>query len=158
MLRRAFLLASIFYAIQTTAYAAPQLVLKARDRDALVRTLWAEARSESLRGQMAVCDVVFNRTLSTDPRFNQDTSIYVTCHRAWQFSGWKLEHPDRLKPTDPEYVALLNTVELAYAEYLHGKDYSDHATFYCTRHVHPAWLRQVRHTVTIGKHRFFKLR
>jgi len=140
------------------AFAAHPLRFDRHDRYALARTLWGEGRGEPLIGQLAICDVVFNRVLSSDSRFDRDTSVYVTCHRRDQFSCFTQEHPESLSRNSPEYATLLNTVDLAYYRYLHHRDYSRDATFYCTRHVHPQWLREVRHTVTIGKHRFFKLR
>jgi spore germination cell wall hydrolase CwlJ-like protein len=132
--------------------AAMPLYLGNHDRDALVRVVISECRGEHLRGQIAVCDVVFNRVVSQAPLFIHDRTIAETCYRSGQFSCWPGHIPDA------EYDDMLNLVELAYTKYLHGQDYSRGSTFFCTRHVHPYWISEVEPTVTIGRHRFFKLK
>ena len=42
----------------------PVIELSDADRDLLARVIWAEARGESLEGQQAVAEVVFNRMIS----------------------------------------------------------------------------------------------
>jgi hypothetical protein len=62
-----------------------------RDRDALIRTVYGEARGETDEGKEAVISVVLNRYDSTQ----YDGDVYDLVHNPAQFSAWNTNDPNR---------------------------------------------------------------
>ena len=92
----------------------PAVALGQQDRDAVIRTLYGEARGQPDAGKIAVCHAIRNRVNKAK------TSAYVECHRPWQFSCWNAADPNlpkmlALKTTDPVYTALGAVVDRAWA-------------------------------------------
>lgn len=73
----------------------PKIKLSPKDRDALIRTVWGEARGEAITGQSAVVWVILNRALN--PGWWGGPDVYSVCHKPYQFSCWLSSDPNAAK-------------------------------------------------------------
>jgi N-acetylmuramoyl-L-alanine amidase len=65
-------------------------------QDVLARTIWGEARSESVRAMEAVAAVILNRVASArEGRSWWGSTIIAVCRAPLQFSCWNLSDPNR---------------------------------------------------------------
>ena len=116
-----------------------------------ITTIWREARGESWAGKVAVANVIRNRM--ADPRW-LDTPGGVCCQPA-QFSCWQDGQVIRF-PDDGDTLR-----ECAAAWINSGLD--DHvdlsigANHYHSDKVLPRWAYPYAMTVSIGRHKFYKL-
>ena len=69
--------------------------------DLLARIVWVEARGESLEGQQAVVEVVFNRMVSD---IFKENTLYDTLSAKRQFSSWKIKNTAKDYETQIEVV------------------------------------------------------
>ena len=60
--------------------------------DTMARTIWGEARGEAWIGKIAVAHVILNR-VKADTWWGSD--IEGVCKKAWQFSAWNEDDPNR---------------------------------------------------------------
>lgn len=121
----------------------------------LAEALYFEARSEPLKGQRAVAEVILNRV---DSRKFPNTVCEVVeqgAHRknACQFSY----NCDGV----PEHISEPDAYERAkrIAHYMvddQPRTLTDGATYYHTVSVNPSWSRRLTQTTRIGKHVFFR--
>jgi len=70
----------------------------------LARTVWGEARGESVAGQKAVICTVLNRFNSG--RWYAGKTIAETCRKPWQYSCWNKKDPNRAKMEALTYIEL----------------------------------------------------
>ncbi|WP_295487982.1 cell wall hydrolase [uncultured Pseudomonas sp.] len=134
------------------------------DIDVVARTLFGEARGESLKGQQAVCWTIRNRV---EARTAAGKSLWWgdsypgVCRKKYQFSCWL--------PSDPNYPFLIGQRAIPAATYkslcevarqvISGevKDPTGGAThYYATSIKAPAWTVGAKFTVQIGNHRFYR--
>lgn len=133
--------------------------LSPRDRDAMIRTLYGEARGEKLIGQAAVAHVILNR--AANPAWWGGTP-YDVCHKKYQFSCWNGNDPNSAKiaalcASDDAYQALGAVVDHC-ARGLEP-DPTGGADHYKVIGTHASWDSAtvgVSH-VEIGHHVFYKL-
>jgi len=121
-----------------------QLIINIANRclDPLHRIVWAEARGEDLKGQIAVANVVINRHNS--PQF--PNGIYNVIFQPNQFEPTRNGAYDRAEP--------FPMTKEAVSQALSGKDYSRGALFFDS--AQNSWARQNRtHSHDIGNHSFF---
>ena len=135
------------------------------DIDTLARTLYGEARGESIDGMTAVAHVVLNRvakpgwwTRNKDDGIPDDT-IAAACRHPWQFSAWNENDPNRQKieavTLDDRTFQRCYAVALAVITGLPGfADPTDGATHYHTTGVAPDWA-EGHQFLSIGNHRFY---
>ena len=70
------------------------------DLETVSRTIWGEARGETMRGRRAVACVIINRWKSgkwfngTDANNDGVESIAEVCQQPWQFSCWNKNDPN----------------------------------------------------------------
>lgn len=137
-----------------------------KDRDILARTLWGEARGESLAGQIAVAWTIRNRVemdLHNDGKPDWWGEGYASvCQKPYQFSCWNRN--------DPNYVYLSGAKPIPFREFaqaqiaadqvLAGKvpDPTGGATHYyaTTMPKAPDWAAKAKQTLKLGHHFFFK--
>lgn len=131
--------------------------LRHREIDTLARTVWGEARGETLEGMKAVTSVVVNRA-QHGPEMRFGEGIAGVCHQPRQFSCWNEDDPNRAKllavtAADDRFAQCLRIAELAVNGNL--PDTTRGSLHYHTATVHPVW--SVGHTpvATIGSHLFF---
>ena len=121
----------------------------------LAEALYFEARGETVRGQIAVAEVILNRVSS--PRFpgtvcgviNQGTGKRYQCQFTYTCDG----HPERIN----EPAAYVRVGKIA-RMMLDGapRNLAGGATYYHTTAVRPSWSRKFRRTARHGVHLFYK--
>ena len=125
--------------------------------DVVARTLWGEARGEGRAGMEAVAAVISNRV--HNPRWWGQDWVTV-CKHPWQFSCWNLSDPNLAKITvvngsDPTFVTATlvaeNAINGRLADSTGGAD-----SYYALGTPEPAWAAIAVHTVTIGRHAFYR--
>ncbi|MEO7323394.1 MAG: cell wall hydrolase [Dokdonella sp.] len=79
----------------TAPTLAPAVDVRARAIDTLARTLWGEARGETLAGREAVASVVLNRSRIGPNRY--PATIEAVCKQPYQFSCWNANDRNRAK-------------------------------------------------------------
>lgn len=124
--------------------------------DALaIITIWQEARNQPYLGMVAVGEVIRRRMAR---RYNSDGTMAGTVCRAWQFSGWNTDDPNRvpslcLDDADP----IVQQCEKAW-EHSASSDFSRGAVLYCNLKILPtrqAWAKESKRVAEIGDHTFF---
>ena len=110
----------------------------------LSRIISAESKGESLRGQIAVGNVVLNRV--RDPRF--PNTIYGVIFEKWQFTP-------AMNGTIYESPSWLSTIAAKMA--LEGYAISNEILFFCNPKMSDShWVEQNRpYAFTIGRHAFY---
>jgi len=133
-----------------------------QDRDILARTLWGEARGESLAGQIAVAWTIRNRVFDGKAKSWWGEGYAGVCQKPYQFSCWNRN--------DPNYVYLSGVKPIPFREFAQSQIAADQvmsgkvpdptggATHYyaTTMPKAPAWSVGARQTLKLGGHAFFK--
>lgn len=133
-----------------------------KDRDILARTLWGEARGESLAGQIAVAWTIRNRVDDGKDLSWWGEGYAGVCQKPYQFSCWN--------KTDPNYQFLIGLkqiplrelaqVRIAADQVIDGKvpDLTGGATHYyaIAMKTPPVWAAKAKQTLKLGGHAFFK--
>jgi spore germination cell wall hydrolase CwlJ-like protein len=133
----------------------------ARDAvDVLARTIYGEARGESVRGQEAVAAVIVNRAALAARRGGWwwGDDIASVCRKPYQFSCWNKGDPNRARieavgEGDPVFQTCLRIARRAVAGTL--DDPTRGATHYHTKAVYPPWARGRAPCAEIGQHLFY---
>ena len=121
----------------------------------LTEALYFEARGESIRGQIAVAEVILNRVASK--RFpntvcgvvHQGTGKKYQCQFTYTCDGI----PERVnEPKAYERVGKVARMMLDGAP----RNLSGGATYYHTTAVRPRWARKFRKTARLGVHLFYR--
>ena len=132
-----------------------------RDRDILARTLWGEARGESLAGQIAVAWTIRNRVKDGNARSWWGEDYAGVCQKPYQFSCWN--------KNDPNYPYLSGAKPIPFREFARAQIAADHviagtapdptggATHYysITMPNAPKWTEGAMRTLRLGHHIFF---
>jgi spore germination cell wall hydrolase CwlJ-like protein len=133
---------------------------RARHQRCLANAIYFEARGETVRGQMAVAQVVINRVFSGHYPGNICGVVYQSTRRyhrlRCQFSFTCDGIPDRI--TEPG--AFERATQIA-GDALDGHFWLTDigkATHYHARWVHPRWVREMRRLKRIGVHTFYRPR
>ncbi|MBF0246777.1 MAG: cell wall hydrolase [Alphaproteobacteria bacterium] len=131
-----------------------------REIDVLARTLYGEARGESIRGKEAVACVILNRVKRAKDRggYWWGADVIGVCQKPWQFSCWNVNDPNREKllAVEPGNRVFDTCVRIA-KRALSGciDDPTGGATHYHTRHVNPPWAVGRPASFEIGRHLFY---
>jgi spore germination cell wall hydrolase CwlJ-like protein len=131
---------------------------RARHEKCLADAIYFEARGESVRGQMAVAQVVINRVFSGYYPNNICGVVYQNAHRRFrcQFTFACDGLPERIN----EPVAWERAKHIA-RDALDGNFWLNDvgkATHYHARWVHPWWVHEMRRLDRIGVHTFYRPR
>lgn len=123
--------------------------------DTLARTIYGEARGESVRGKEAVAAVVMNRVRR--PGW-WGRSVEEVCRRPWQFSCWNDNDPNcvkiqRVKDDDRVFRICVRIARRAIAGVI--DDPTKGATHYHVRGMLPPWARKLAPSAEIGNHLFY---
>lgn len=131
-----------------------------RDVDVLARTLYGEARGESVRGKEAVASVILNRVKRAKDRngYWWGASIEQVCFKPWQFSCWNEADPNlkkvmSVKPGHRVFDTCLRIARRAVSGCL--EDATKGATHYHAEHINPPWSRGRPTCAEIGRHLFY---
>lgn len=130
----------------------------------MARTIYGEARGEGLLGQVSVAAVILNRVEASKLPKNKwwGTTICGVCLEKFQFSCWMKHDPNYSLVTrfyDP-YLQEFKESTLIASLAVNGllKDPTSGATHYCHIKHNPTWTENEVPTITIGNHKFYKLR
>lgn len=125
----------------------------------MAKTVWGEARGESVKGQIAVAWVIKNR--ADNPKWWGKT-IEEVCLKKYQFSCWLESDPNRAKMDKLTEEDLQEQIEICQSV-LDEKvtDPTDGANHYHTTGILPSWARNDDDTIkqpitTIGNHLFYR--
>lgn len=139
---------------------APPCPASEADLDALVRTLFGEARGEPEAGQLAVAWVIRNRVEWPGAPHWWGSTIGDVCRKAYQFSCWNENDPNcslvqTLKPGTPEYDDLKRVASWV----LEGNadDPTGHASHYERVGAGAAWAKGREFNTIIGNHAFYSI-
>jgi hypothetical protein len=120
-----------------------------REQDCLAKAVYFEARGESLEGQLAVAQVVLNR--SGSGRYPADICSVIT--QPWQFSFIRKGHfptPDFASDSWRKAVAVAKIAQGRLADTL-----PSNVLWYHAAYVAPSWGRRLTKQATIGLHIFY---
>lgn len=133
-----------------------------KDRDIFARTLWGEARGESLAGQIAVAWTIRNRVNDGKDKSWWGEGYAGVCQKPYQFSCWNKNDPNfaYLSGAKPIPVREFAQVQIAADQVMSGKvlDPTGGATHYyaTTMPKPPVWAKGAKQTLKLGRHVFFK--
>ena len=134
----------------------------AKDRDVLARTLWGEARGESLTGQIAVAWTIQNRVNDGNTKSWWGEGYAGVCQKPYQFSCWNKNDPNYAYLSGAKQIPFLELAQarIAADRVIDGKvpDPTGGATHYyaTTMRAAPAWAAKAQQTLKLGHHIFFK--
>lgn len=141
----------------------PEPTLETRRKraiDVLARTLYGEARGETVRGKEAVACVIVNRAKRGQSRggYWWGSTVEEVCLKPWQFSCWNDGDPNRAKidavqPGHRVFDTCQRIARRAVAGSL--EDVTNGATHYHTADVTPPWSRGKAVCAEIGRHLFY---
>lgn len=132
------------------------------DIDIFARTLYGEARGESVQGIEAVASVIMNRYKSKKwySVMNGEHSITAVCLKPAQFSCWNIKDPNRTKIlcVDMSNTAFALCWRIACdVAYGNTQDTVNGATHYYAKSIKkPKWANSMKYVCQIGNHRFYK--
>ena len=126
----------------------------------LARTIYGEARGESVRGKAAVAAVIVNRVQRSRDRggYWWGEDLTQVCLKPWQFSCWNGDDPNRPKieavgPKNRVFQSCLRIARRAAAGAL--IDPTGGATHYHGQKANPPWARGRAPSAEIGGHVFY---
>lgn len=132
-----------------------------KDTDVLARTIYGEARGESLIGKEAIARVILNRrqkAIDNGGKFWWGNEIAEICQKSWQFSCWNKNDPNYEKliyvdETDEIFKICKRIAKKAVSGIM--KDFLYGATHYHTKEVFPKWSIGKVPCIIIGNHHFY---
>jgi spore germination cell wall hydrolase CwlJ-like protein len=134
----------------------PASVFSKKEQACLANAIYFEARSESLRGQAAVAQVVLNRV--RNPAYPDSICGVVYQNSDWrnacQFSFACDGRKDAV--TEPSHYKTAQDIAMAVTA---GKIFLPEvgsSTHYYANYVHPGWARSMHKMVKIGLHIFYR--
>ena len=108
------------------------------DLETAARTIYGEARGETMEGQVAVGHVLLNRWLDSHGQWAKDDTLATACLRPWQFSAWNkgdatFESLQLARWNDPRMQRALAAILQALDDRRDGKDPTFDSHHYMTR-------------------------
>lgn len=137
------------------------------DTEALVLTVYGEARGESIEGQVAVMNVIMNRAKT------RHRTIKEICFEPKQFSCWNFSDPnfpilkelaEKAINSDLPNEGILSQIKYLAAGVLgnYFRDNTVGAEYYMTNALfnsdkRPSWALKPHSVIVIGKHTFLQV-
>ena len=130
------------------------------ETEILAKTIYGEARGESVAGQEAVANVILNRVKMNliQPMWWGKT-IQEVCLKTKQFSCWNKNDPNfKILQGDLSQNPVYQICERIAKRALVGclKDNTNGATHYHSFACHPLWAQHLVPCAQIGHHLFYK--
>ncbi len=126
----------------------------------LARTIYGEARGESVRGKEAIAAVILNRVQRSNDRggYWWGNDLAGVCLKPWQFSCWNSDDPncEKIKKVSMENRVFQSCIRIA-RRAVAGTlgDPTGGATHYHGRTANPPWARGKAPSAEIGGHLFY---
>lgn len=133
-----------------------------KDLDILARTLYGEARGETLAGMVAVAWTIRNRVNDGKAKSWWGEGYAGVCLKPYQFSCWNKNDPNFpfLSGAKPIPVAEMAKAVMVATAVMDGAypDPTGGATHYyaTTMSKAPAWAAKAKQTLKLGHHVFYK--
>ena len=130
------------------------------ETEILAKTIYGEARGESVAGMEAVANVILNRVkMNLIQPMWWGKSITDVCLKPKQFSCWNPDDPNyKILQGDlsqnPIYQICERIAKRAIADCI--KDNTNGATHYHSFNCHPLWAQHIIPCAQIGHHLFYK--
>lgn len=130
--------------------------------EVLAKTIYGEARGESVTGMEAIASVVLNRVLFAKKKREQKywwgNNIIDVCTKKWQFSCWNVgdanyELLKKVSETDKQFEICKRISMRAVSGLLKDRTYM--ATHYHTKNINPNWAIGKLPSAKIGNHIFY---
>jgi hypothetical protein len=155
---RSMMVQAVLRGPSLTAEAAAPIAptINAREHACLSQAIYYEARGETQRGQLAVAEVIMNRTRSAHYPHSVCGVVYQGSHRS---TGCQFTFTcDGSLGQRPRGRAWDRSKRLATAVLAgYTRPITQHATHYHTEAVNPVWSSGLVETTTIGTHIFYRL-
>lgn len=126
----------------------------------LARTIYGEARGETVRGKEAVAAVIVNRVNRSRERggYWWGDTLEGVCLKPWQFSCWNENDPNRARveavtPGNRVFQSCIRIARRAASGAL--DDHTAGATHYHGSRANPPWARGKAPSAVIGRHLFY---
>jgi spore germination cell wall hydrolase CwlJ-like protein len=120
------------------------------EQDCLASAVYFESRGEPIEGQLAVAQVVINRSLSG--RYPSDLCSVITQHAQFSFvRNGRIPMADRASEAWRKAVAIAHIAE----DKLARADVSTDVLWYHATYVSPSWGRRLTRQAQIGLHIFY---
>ena len=131
-----------------------------QDIDTLARTIYGEARGESLSGQEAIASVVLNRVkfANNKGKYWWGNTITAVCRCPWQFSCWNANDPNyKILIGDLQSDKFFQICRRIALRAIGGvlQDKTGGATHYHLRSLRPKWSIGKIPCTEIGNHIFY---
>ena len=130
------------------------------ESEILAKTIYGEARGESVAGMEAVANVILNRVkMNLIHPMWWGKSITEVCLKPKQFSCWNQDDPNfKILQGDLSQNPIYQICERIAKRAIAGciKDNTNGATHYHTFHCHPLWAQHIIPCAQIGHHLFYK--
>lgn len=128
--------------------------------DILAKTIYGEARGETISGQEAVASVIMNRLAFSQARgaYWWGSSVAAICQKPYQFSCWDMDDPNyrqllKVDEGNPVFATCKRIAKRALAGMI--ADCTGGATHYHTKNLRPKWSIGKIPCAEIGNHVFY---
>jgi len=122
-----------------------------------VATIWQEARGESMEGKIAVGRVIRNRMRM---RYSSDGTVPGTVLKAYQFSGWNHNDPNRIPAArlDDDDPVVRQCQEAWIRPATEDAGVEDAVLYYAPKGVvqKPSWAHDENFVTQVDHHIFFR--
>lgn len=149
---------STFNVFETEDTAAAEAVAI----DTLARTVWGEARKESVRGKEAVAATVVNRLPESrfvEPRERSNAIVEIClspfAFNCWQETGTKRSELLKVDENNREFAICVRVARRAVRGAL--QDPSGGATCFHHVHAHPSWAKGLIPCKVVGMNKFYRV-
>jgi spore germination cell wall hydrolase CwlJ-like protein len=121
--------------------------------------VWREARGETYQAKLAVAAVILNRTKDSARRWSK--TLHKVVLQKYQFSSFNVGDPNATRfpaqGTSQDWFEF-EDCQKAVAEAQAGNDPTNGANHYFDISIDfPAWADSDKHTISIGRLKFYKL-
>ena len=128
--------------------------------DIFAKTIFGEARGETLAGQEAVASVILNRVKKSQQKGHcwWGNTIVEVCQKPYQFSCWNIDDVNyrqllKVNDSNPVFATCKRIAKRATAGLIEDK--TDGATHYHVKNLRPKWSIGKIPCAEIGRHVFY---
>jgi spore germination cell wall hydrolase CwlJ-like protein len=131
-----------------------EVLFKKNELNCLTDAIYFEARNQSVKGMIAVGQVIMNRKYSGKFGKSVCEVVHQRVKRVYQFSYLGKSKSYRTVDDVESWDLATRVAHNTYHGYI--SDITNGATFYHSRRMRPNWRKNVEKTVTIKDHVFYR--